>query len=330
MEVDVDWLYNTKSRFIERVIYGVDIQERAVEICKLRLWLSLMVDLDIGVDVDDCSASAFRTALKRKVTPLPNLDYKIRRADSLIDQIHGEQVNFSNIDPSDKTLPPILNRLTCAKREFYTAHRLKDKRRIQFEILDAIAHLAMVEFQRAKLAHGFGFVVTKRDEEAAARQAELQRAELYMAKVRKEIAFARKGTSVLQDNTLERLARQIDSAEKPTFVWQLDFAEVFHRDSSPKTSRASLIDDSDVSAGVGGFDIIIGNPPYVRPHHLPAAYKEKLWRTYSTFVRKSDLYCCFIERSVDLLRADGALGFITSNGFLRLDSFEALRDYLLR
>jgi hypothetical protein len=76
VEVDPDWLYNTKSRFIQRVIYGVDVQERAVEICKLRLWLSLMVDLDIGVDVDDCSASAFRAAIKRKVTPLPNLDYK--------------------------------------------------------------------------------------------------------------------------------------------------------------------------------------------------------------------------------------------------------------
>ena len=160
VEVDIDWLYNTKSRFIQRVIYGVDIQERAVEICKLRLWLSLMVDLDIGVDVDDCSASAFRAALRRKVTPLPNLDYKIRRADSLIDRIHGEQVNFSNIDPSDKTLPPILNRLISAKRDYYSAHKLKDKRRLQFEILDALAHLAMVEFQRAKLAHGFGFVVT--------------------------------------------------------------------------------------------------------------------------------------------------------------------------
>src|SRR5207237_7897966 len=59
VEVDIDWLYNTKSRFIGRTIYGVDIQERAVEICKLRLWLSLMVDLDIGVDIENSSQSAF-------------------------------------------------------------------------------------------------------------------------------------------------------------------------------------------------------------------------------------------------------------------------------
>jgi adenine-specific DNA-methyltransferase len=41
---DIEWLYETKKRVIENVLYGVDIQQRAVEICKLRLWISLMVD----------------------------------------------------------------------------------------------------------------------------------------------------------------------------------------------------------------------------------------------------------------------------------------------
>src|SRR6266545_3934307 len=139
VEVDIDWLYNTKSRFIERVIYGVDIQERAVEICKLRLWLSLMVDLDIGVDVDDCSASAFRAALRRKVTPLPNLDYKIRRADSLIDQIHGEPVHVEA--HADPRFHLILSRLDEAKKEFYRAKKLEAKRKWRFKIFDATAEL---------------------------------------------------------------------------------------------------------------------------------------------------------------------------------------------
>ena len=47
---------DTKKRVIERVLYGVDIQERAIEICRLRLWLSLMVDHDIGVDPFACDA----------------------------------------------------------------------------------------------------------------------------------------------------------------------------------------------------------------------------------------------------------------------------------
>jgi autotransporter-associated beta strand protein len=83
---DRSWLYNTKKRIIERVIYGVDIQPQAVDICKLRLWLSIMVDYELSADPDNCEALSFRKALK-EIDPLPNLDFKIRRANSLVDYI---------------------------------------------------------------------------------------------------------------------------------------------------------------------------------------------------------------------------------------------------
>jgi hypothetical protein len=78
-----------------------------------------------------------------------------------------------------------------------------------------------------------------------------------------------------------------------------------------------------------GFDAVIGNPPYVRPHNMDAADKEYFWKHFTTFVAKSDLYCCFIERSVSVLRSRGHMGFIVSHGWLRLDSFEQLRKFLL-
>lgn len=78
-----------------------------------------------------------------------------------------------------------------------------------------------------------------------------------------------------------------------------------------------------------GFDIVIGNPPYVRPHKLSTEYKEKLWENYEVFEKKADLYSCFIEKGINLLRTSGRLAFIVSNGFLRLDSFEKLRRFLL-
>ena len=64
-EADSDWLYDTKKRLIERCFYGVDIQEEALEICKLRLWLSLMVDHQFGVDPDHCERRSFASALKK-------------------------------------------------------------------------------------------------------------------------------------------------------------------------------------------------------------------------------------------------------------------------
>jgi hypothetical protein len=79
----------------------------------------------------------------------------------------------------------------------------------------------------------------------------------------------------------------------------------------------------------GGFNAVIGNPPYVRPHYLDPAWKEYFWQHFKTFVGKSDLYCCFVERGISLLRRQGMFGFIISNGWLRLDSFETLRAFLL-
>jgi type I restriction-modification system DNA methylase subunit len=79
----------------------------------------------------------------------------------------------------------------------------------------------------------------------------------------------------------------------------------------------------------GGFDAVIGNPPYVRPHNLEPHVKEYFWKNYTTFVKKSDIYCCFIEKAIKLLKRRGLFGYIVSNGWLRLDSFEKLRKFLL-
>src|SRR5207245_2000048 len=82
--IERNYLFELKKRFIENSIYGVDILERAVEICKLRLWLSLIVDYDLAVDPFNCTRTQFESELK-KPPPLPNLAFKIRRGDSLLD-----------------------------------------------------------------------------------------------------------------------------------------------------------------------------------------------------------------------------------------------------
>jgi type I restriction-modification system DNA methylase subunit len=80
----------------------------------------------------------------------------------------------------------------------------------------------------------------------------------------------------------------------------------------------------------GGFDAIIGNPPYVRPHNISPEEKEYFWKHYNTFTHKSDLYCCFIERSLALLKKGGRFSFIVSHGWLRLNSFQELRKLFLQ
>jgi type I restriction-modification system DNA methylase subunit len=79
----------------------------------------------------------------------------------------------------------------------------------------------------------------------------------------------------------------------------------------------------------GGFDAIVGNPPYVRPHNLTPQMKQLLWAHYSTFVAKSDLYSCFMERGLTLTRNGGLFAFIVPQTWTSLESFTSIRKFII-
>jgi type I restriction-modification system DNA methylase subunit len=79
----------------------------------------------------------------------------------------------------------------------------------------------------------------------------------------------------------------------------------------------------------GGFDAVIGNPPYVRQEML-GEYKEYFQRKYKVFTGTADLYVYFFERAHQILREDGLFGMICSNKFIRANYGKALRDFLVQ
>jgi type I restriction-modification system DNA methylase subunit len=100
-----------------------------------------------------------------------------------------------------------------------------------------------------------------------------------------------------------------DWKEKKPFNWQEEFKGVFAQ---------------------GGFDVIIGNPPYVNIANIKDANeREWLKDKYETAKNKSDLYSFFTEKATKLLKEDGILGFIFSNSWLGTDSFSEFRKYLI-
>ncbi|MCR5610623.1 MAG: Eco57I restriction-modification methylase domain-containing protein [Clostridiales bacterium] len=113
--------------------------------------------------------------------------------------------------------------------------------------------------------------------------------------------------------TLEHYQETKNMASKPFVLWQLDFARVFREK--------------------GGFDIVIGNPPYVQLQKtIDEATGEKLGDAYEnkgfeTFAKTGDIYCLFYEKGYRLLRQKGVLSFITSNKWMRASYGEKLRGF---
>lgn len=330
---DRAWLYNTKKRIIERVIYGVDIQPQAVEICKLRLWLSLMVDYELSADPFNCDPASFRKALK-EIEPLPNLDFKIRRANSLVDYIRGEPVEIKKLS-SETGAALALSKLSAAKRDFFNAHTAAAKRKHRLSIYENITELAKIELTRVRNdAAGLGFTVSDRERERVAQLDNALKETMFIAA---QLRDAKKMRAQEQEDALERIREQFEDAEKPTFVWQFDFAEVFHRDRSGESQRSSdlaLNAQPSILNQLKGFDLMIGNPPYIRIQTLTksnpklAAYYKQ--RYDSAKKGNYDLYVCFVERGLELLDDRGQLAYIQPHKFFNAQYGEPLREMLAK
>lgn len=106
------------------------------------------------------------------------------------------------------------------------------------------------------------------------------------------------------------LINDIEIAGELSFDWEKEFPQVFEN---------------------GGFDIVVGNPPYVSTKQIPTNDRNYYWDKYKEILfSEMDLYEIFIYKSInELLKNKGYLGFITPDSYFTNTSFELLRKYLL-
>ena len=113
--------------------------------------------------------------------------------------------------------------------------------------------------------------------------------------------------TLTKDKPLTNLDDNIKSGNSITeFDFNEEFSEVFAK---------------------GGFDVVIGNPPYVRQERLKDI-KTILEEKYATYIGTADLYCYFYELGIRLLKTGGVLGYITSNKWLRINYGKNIRKML--
>ncbi len=292
--------YGRKLYLIQKCIYGVDIQQIAVEIAKLRFFISLLVDETVDREKENWG-----------IQPLPNLDFKIMQGNSLISIYQG-----IDLGPGGKNGPPQddlfsdqgekaeLIRVFRDKKDQYQGESDHDaKQKLQKEIDQLLLDIFKINAleQRQDYARRLSAIDRKYQSIPDPKTREKLKA-IEKEKVSKEM-----GISINADGrALNKFSAQ--HIKRDFFPWGLYFAEVFDEKQ--------------------GFDIMLGNPPYIQLQKdggsLADLYADK---GYETFTRSGDIYGLFYELGYKLLRKDGHLCFITSNKWMRAGYGEPLRIF---
>jgi len=263
---------NLKRHAIQNCLYGVDIDPGAVEIAKLRLWLSLIVDEE---DI-------------KKIRPLPNLDYKIMQGNSLISEFMGIDLDNDRNNNADVRLfstdksKAIYEMLKVKKDELLNQSDKNKKKALRKEIEDLIINIFELKLQKQKSDY------FKKIREIEGKYERHPVKEEREKEIKKEIDILYKKTGFNLEE-VEMQLRQFTSNRKirPFFPWRLYFSEVFQEKK--------------------GFDVVIANPPY--GNLLDSIQKKSMKNNYS-FSTFSDISSPFIEKSFNLLKNNGNLVFI--------------------
>jgi type I restriction-modification system DNA methylase subunit len=329
--------YDRKKRIIGQSLYGVDVKDWACHVAELRLWLALVVDAELTIE--DLHI--------RREPLLPHFTFKIRCGDSLVQELGG--INFGHIR-QDRDIPKEIQtriaKLKTEKLKFYDNYpdcQFKSPNQVKREELRLFQDI--LEVRRHKIQEEIKSL-RRKIEGPIQQQIRLdgkiegkpRQIELDSVKWQKQVEILSIELSRI-DSAREALKPK---AEIP-FVWDIAFVEIFESEKE-------------------GFDIVIGNPPYVRQEniadpHLPREdvtsenkkeYKGKLARSvYQAFPNffgykpetdapahkldaKSDLYIYFYFHGLSLLNPKGSFCLITSNSWLDVGYGKDLQEFLLK
>ena len=297
-----------KKHIIEQNIYGVDIDAGAVDIARLRFWLSLVVDEQLP-------------------QPLPNLDFKIMQGNSLLESYQG--VDLSHIGEDDEVLMD--EQMSFDFGDSYkTAKQLAVFSKINKEQIQKLMneYFATTENKKVKLKEINNIIEGKihtqiylEKEKVSSLTKEFFKK--FALKSEQDLkgkidlgSISEKGKEYKKYLANKKRLAELDiieeellsfqtKIERPYFLWHLYFKEAFDK---------------------GGFDIVIGNPPYVSTKGVPEEDKPLLEYEFNF---SDDLYSHFFFKGYQILSDKGVLSFITSKTFWTIQTKRNLRDLLL-
>ncbi len=289
--------YLRKLYLIEKCIYGVDIQQIAVEIAKLRFFISLLVDEKID-----------KTKPNWGIEPLPNLDFKLMQGNSLISSFAG--IDFGEKKQSEDKEQLFLgftSKYDNLIKEFeeikhqYQNEPDKDKKD---KLREKIEELILQIFEEKLKEHLPEF---RKIEESASKIPNPKHRQGYITA--EEQKLAKKYGFDFEQAQNDLIAYTEGKKSKNFFLWDVYFAEVFTGDNP-------------------GFDIVIANPPYIKEYINRKAFDEV--RNSPYYQGKMDIWYLFACNGIDLLKSAGIFTFIAQNNWVTSYGAKKLRKKVIK
>lgn len=291
-------LFHEKQTIIENCLFGVDINPNSVKICRLRLWIELLKNAYYRQHQEEPGTDRYSD-----LQTLPNIDINIKQGNSLLSRY-----------PLTADLQEAFGR---------KGHSLQAYREavLRYKHTNSKEQKKKLEFELDEIKQGYKTSLSNRDplRKALSKiRGELSlldnNIDLFGNKFKKEddrIWEKKRLTKLLDQKEKEAEAIEKNAIYKDAFEWRFEFPEVL-----------------DESGKYTGFDVVVGNPPYVM-HELKAEEKKVFNKQYQFTKGKPDLYKFFIELGLNILMKDGFFFYIIPSSLNTTPTYKAVRNFII-
>jgi hypothetical protein len=286
-------LFHEKEKIIEDSLFGVDINQNSVKICRLRLWIELLK-----------SAYYTEESRYRDLETLPNIDINIKCGNSLISRFELTDELHSSFEKAGLTLQEY-------KEEVQNYKLTKDKNKKE-KILEIIEKLK--SFFQTSLDEKFIKKISKARGRVTNLESETNRKKQWQEEITADLeAKLKKAKQELKNAELKKEDILGNAVYANSFEWRFEFPEI--------------LEDSEAFKG---FDVIIGNPPYIPLEDFEPIERDYFRERYSLFERKFETSVLFMSSGLDICTEHGVLAFIAPVTWQTGENYGKFREFLFR
>ena len=286
-------LFHEKQTIIENCLFGVDLNPNSVKICRLRLWIELLKNAYYKTGHD--------LSLQRELETLPNIDINIKCGNSLISRFALD----ADLKQALKSSKYSIVSYRSAVETYRNAENKEQKREMEKLIASIKSDF------KSNIDNPFKKRISTIRGTVDNLATKINTAKQWGEKTDKKL-LREFETAVGKLDKLEKERDDIEANKiyENAFEWRFEFPEV-------------LNDEGDFI----GFDVVIGNPPYIQIQTLGVLSKELEKFNYSTFSSMGDLYALFYEKANQILKQKGLSCFISGSAWMRANYGIGLRKF---